>query len=104
MDARHCQAEQIPAVLLNPDIGRLVIAEIEPADVLTAVRKIEAKVAPTNRQAPLARCAHQRRETRACAVAQGVWLSRFRIDLYHHAYRFCTQAAFLEQALFDRHR
>jgi integrase len=29
--------------LLNGSIGRLAIAEIEPADVLTAVRKIEAK-------------------------------------------------------------
>lgn len=29
--------------LLNPGIGRLAIAEIEPADVLAAIRKIEAK-------------------------------------------------------------
>jgi integrase len=29
--------------LLNPSIGKLVIAEIEPADVLVSVRKIEAK-------------------------------------------------------------
>lgn len=29
--------------LLNPGIGKLAIAEIEPADVLVAVRKIEAK-------------------------------------------------------------
>lgn len=29
--------------LLNPSIGKLAIAEIEPADVLVAVRKIEAK-------------------------------------------------------------
>ncbi len=29
--------------LLNPGIGRLAISEIEPADVLAAVRKIEAK-------------------------------------------------------------
>jgi len=29
--------------LLNPGIGKLAIAEIEPADVLAAVRKIEAK-------------------------------------------------------------